>query len=123
MDLYLDVLKKYAQFHGRARRKEYWYFQMFTTGIAIILVILDVGLGTFSNDDAVGLLSGLYSLMVFVPGLAVSVRRLHDTDRSAWWLLIGLIPVIGVFVLVYFMAQDSTPGQNRYGTNAKWVIA
>jgi uncharacterized membrane protein YhaH (DUF805 family) len=123
MDLYLDVLKKYAQFHGRARRKEYWYFQMFTTGIVIILVILDVGLGTFSDDDAVGLLSGLYSLMVFLPSLAVSVRRLHDTDRSAWWLLVALIPVIGVFVLVYFMAQDSTPGQNRYGANPKWVVA
>lgn len=66
-----------------------------------------------------GVIGGLYSLAILIPGIAVSVRRLHDTDRSGWWLLIGIITVIGVLVLLVFMVLDSSPGENRFGGNPK----
>ncbi len=119
MDWYLAVLKKYAQFSGRARRKEYWYFVLFNILISIALVIVDSVTGTLNNETGYGLLSGIYSLAVLIPSLAVGFRRLHDTGRSAWWLLIGLIPVIGAIVLIVFMVQDSEAGDNRYGPSPK----
>ena len=119
MNWYFHVLKKYAEFSGRARRKEYWYFFLFNSIIHFMLAVIDVITGTFNAEVNIGLLSGLYSLAVFIPSLAVSVRRLHDTNRSGWWLLISLIPVIGIIGLFIFMVQDSTPGENRYGPNPK----
>jgi len=119
MNWYLDVLKKYAVFSGRARRKEYWMFVLFNLIVAIILGIVDSMMGTISEPYGVGMLGGLYSLAVLLPGIAVGVRRLHDTDRSGWWLLISLIPVIGWIVLIVFFVQDSTPGENRFGPNPK----
>jgi len=123
MNWYLEVFKKYAVFSGRARRKEYWYFLLFNIIISIVLAVIDGVTGTFSAETDMGLLGGLYTLAVLIPGLAVSVRRLHDTDRSGWWLLIYLIPLIGAIVLLVFMVQDSTPGENRYGPNPKDVTA
>jgi uncharacterized membrane protein YhaH (DUF805 family) len=117
MNWYFEVLKKYAVFSGRARRKEYWYFFLFNFIISIILSVIDGATGS----TGMGLLSGVYALAVLIPGLAVSVRRLHDTDRTGWWLLIALIPFIGAIVLLIFMVQDSTPGQNQYGDNPKEV--
>jgi uncharacterized membrane protein YhaH (DUF805 family) len=70
-----------------------------------------------------GLLSGLYSLAILIPSLAVTVRRLHDTDRTGWWLLIGMIPLIGAIVLLVFMLLDSQPGDNQYGAHPKGVTA
>jgi len=119
MNWYLEVLKKYAVFRGRARRKEYWYFMLFSNIFSIVLAIIDGMIGTVSLDARVGLFSGLYILVVLIPSLAVSVRRLHDTDRNGWWLLIALIPLIGAIVLLFFMVQDSTPRENRYGSNPK----
>ncbi|TDR32587.1 uncharacterized membrane protein YhaH (DUF805 family) [Hydromonas duriensis] len=119
MNWYLDVLKKYAQFSGRARRKEYWYFTLFNFIISIALGIIDIRFGSFSSEVGVGLLEGFYALAVLSPNIAVSVRRLHDTERSGWWLLIALIPIVGAIVLLVFMTQDSNPGQNRYGENPK----
>ncbi|MBU2712785.1 DUF805 domain-containing protein [Zooshikella harenae] len=119
MNWYLEVLKKYAVFEGRARRKEYWLFFLFTTIISIILGVLDNVFGLISADAGVGLLGGIYSLAVFIPGLAVTVRRLHDTDRSGWWILISLLPLIGIIVLLVFMFLDSTPGENNFGANPK----
>ena len=119
MNWYLEVLKKYAIFTGRARRKEYWLFFLFSLIISIVLMVLDVMIGTFSREGGVGLLSSIYSLAVLIPGIAVSVRRLHDTDRSGWWLLLGLVPCIGGVVLFVFMVLDSTPGANRFGANPK----
>jgi uncharacterized membrane protein YhaH (DUF805 family) len=84
MTWYLEVLKKYAVFKGRARRKEYWYFVLFNTLITIVLGIIDGVTGLVSAEAGIGLLSGLYTLAVLIPSIAVSVRRLHDTNRSGW---------------------------------------
>lgn len=119
MSWYLQVLTKYAVFSGRARRKEYWFFALFNTIISIALLSLDTLLGTFNPETGVSLLCGIYSLAVLIPSLAVSVRRLHDTDRSGWWLLIALIPLIGALVLLVFFILDSHPGENNYGPNPK----
>ncbi len=78
-----------------------------------------MALGTFSSSSNIGLLSGIYSRAVIIPTLAVAVRRLHDTDRSGWWILISLVPLIGSIVLLVFYVMDSTPGQNRFGPNPK----
>ena len=122
MDWYLAVLKKYATFTGRARRKEYWYFVLFSLIISVVLAVLDVMLGTHYGRTG-GLLGNIYGLAVLLPSLAVSARRLHDTDRSGWWLLIVLIPLIGAIVLLVFMCQDSKPGTNPYGPNPKEAAA
>ena len=123
MNWYMEVLKNYAGFSGRARRKEYWYFVLFNTIISIVLVFADGITGTLSEVTGMGLLGGIYALAVLIPSLAVSVRRLHDTDRSGWWLLIALVPLIGAIVLLVFLVLDSSSGQNQYGANPKDVIA
>lgn len=123
MSWYIEVLKKYAVFGGRARRKEYWYFVLFNLIISIVLAIVDNVTGSFSAEAGMGLLGGLYMLAVLIPGIAVSVRRLHDTDRSGWWLLIILVPLIGAIVLIIFMVLDSSPGENQYGPNPKEATA
>ena len=115
----IAVKQKYADFSGRARRSEYWYFLLFYMLILIALSVVDVVMGWFSTDAGVGVLSGIYTLALLIPSLSVSVRRLHDTDRSGWWLLIGLIPLIGGIVLLVFFVQDSQAGANRFGRNPK----
>ena len=123
MNWYLGVLKNYAAFNGRARRKEYWYFLLFNIIISIVLAVIDGVTGSFNPKGGMGLLGGIYILAILIPGIAVSVRRLHDTARSGWWLLIGLVPLIGGIVLLVFMVQDSKLGQNQYGANPKEAIA
>jgi|SRR5690625_3002426 len=123
MNWYLEVLKKYAVFSGRARRKEYWFFVLFNIIISIVLAVIDSVTGSFSPEAGTGLLGWIYTLAVLIPGIAVSVRRLHDTGRSGWWLLIALVPLIGAIVLLVFMVQDSKPGQNQYGANPKEATA
>ena len=117
MNYYVECIKKYVVFSGRARRKEYWMFVLFNclifTGIGIICGIVGTSV-TFSAN-----LANIYSLGMLLPGLAVSSRRLHDTDRSALWLLLGFVPFIGGIVLFIFMCLDSTPGENRFGPNPK----
>lgn len=119
MSWYLKVLRQYAQFGGRARRKEYWFFVLFNVLFAFAFGLVDMGLGLWDQASGIGVLSGLYSLAVLLPGLAVSVRRLHDTGRSGWWLLIGLIPVIGALVLFVFFVLDGDAGENEYGPDPK----
>ena len=119
MNWYLEVLKKYAVFTGRARRKEYWYYFLINFVIITLLLIIDNMLGTLDKDAGMGLISGIYALAVLIPGLAVAVRRLHDSDRTGWWVLIALIPIVGPIVLIFFLIQDSTPGENRFGANPK----
>ena len=119
MNWYMDVLKKYAQFSGRSRRKEYWFFVLFNIIISVLLTIVDGFIGTFDVDSGWGMLSGIYSLAVFIPSLAVGFRRLHDTGRSAWWLLLFLIPIIGTIVIIVFLALDSEEGENQYGASPK----
>ena len=120
MNWYLTVLKNYAQFSGRARRSEYWYFVLFNTIISIVLSFVDGMIGTFDLETGVGLFSGVYALLVFIPSLAVAFRRLHDTGRSAWWLLLFFIPLIGVIVILIFLVQDSKE-ENEYGVSPKLV--
>jgi len=109
---YLGVLKKYAEFSGRARRKEFWMFALFNIIIAVVLGIVDGFIG-------MPILGGLYSLAVLLPGIAVGARRLHDIGKSGWWLLIGFVPLIGFIVLIIFFVMDSNPGDNQYGPNPK----
>ena len=120
---YLEVLKKYATFSGRARRKEYWYFVLFSTLVSIGLMIIDGVTGTFSAESGIGLLSGIYALAVLIPSIAVMVRRLHDTNRSGWWFWIVLIPIIGAIVLIVFLASDSKPEESKYGASPKASLA
>ena len=115
----IAALKKYAVFGGRSRRREYWYFVLFSTVISLVLTILDRITGTFDSSTGFGLLSGIFTLAILVPSIAVLVRRLHDTDRTGWWVLILLVPLIGAIVLIVFAVQDSTPGSNRFGPNPK----
>lgn len=117
MNWYLGVLKKYAEFSGRARRKEYWMFFLFNFIIALVLGVIEGIIGS------AGILGIVYALAVLVPSLAVGARRLHDTGRSGWWLLILLVPVIGVIVLLVFMVLDSESGKNQYGPNPKLAAA
>ena len=123
MNWYLHVLKNYATFSGRARRKEYWMFFLISALISIVLTLLDILLGTYSVEYEAGLFSGLYSLLILIPSIAVVVRRLHDTNRSGWWILISLIPLIGVIVLFVFICLDSQPGTNRFGVNPKEAVS
>ena len=116
MNWYLKVLKKYGVFSGRAQRKEYWMFFLFNFIIAFVLGFVE-GLA-----GGPGVLGSLYGLAVLIPGIAVSVRRLHDTNRSGWWVLISVVPFIGGFVLLIFMMVDSQPGDNRYGPNPKAAV-
>lgn len=116
---YLKVLKQYADFQGRARRKEYWWFVLVNVLISMGLSLVDYMAGLGDPTTGYGLLTGLYSLAILVPGFAVSVRRLHDTGRRGWWLLLSLVPVIGPLVLLFFFLQDSEPGQNGYGPHPK----
>lgn len=87
--------------------------------VGVGLALIDQATGTLDPETGVGLLGGLYSLAVLLPSLGVSVRRLHDTDRSGWWMFILLIPVIGVIALLIFFVQNSTAGTNEYGDNPK----
>ena len=123
MSYYLEVLKKYAVFGGRSRRAEYWYFVLFNLIVFIVLELIDALLGTYNFVQGVGLLSGIYALAVLIPTLAVTVRRLHDIDRTGWWIFINLIPLIGTIVLLVFAVTDGTPGSNRFGPNPKETAA
>jgi uncharacterized membrane protein YhaH (DUF805 family) len=118
MSWYLMVLKKYAVFNGRARRKEYWMFFLFNFIVALVLGLIEWIIGMVV-DSSTNVLSGIYGLAVLVPSLAVSVRRLHDTSRSGFWLFISLVPLIGSIVLLIFMIIDGQHGENKYGPNPK----
>ena len=117
------VKQKYADFTGRATRSEYWYFVLFYLLLSAGLMIVDALLGWFNSELGIGVLSGIYTLALMIPSLSVTVRRLHDTGRSAWWLLVGLIPIVGGIVLLVFFVQDSQDAVNRFGTNPKTVLA
>lgn len=105
-DWYLEPLRKYATFNGRARRKEYWYFTLFTIVACFVLGFIGGLIGL--NDT----LANLYNLAVLVPSIAVGIRRLHDTGRTGWWLLLPIVNII-------FLAQDGEKGTNKYGDDPK----
>ena len=119
---YKGCWQKYAFFKGRARRAEYWYFVLYGWLVSLAAALVDAltfGVG----DDGMGLLGAIYSLVVFVPSLAVGVRRMHDTGRSGWTLLLGLIPIIGWVLIIVYSCQDSQPGGNKWGANPKGIEA
>jgi uncharacterized membrane protein YhaH (DUF805 family) len=110
---------KYVDFSGRARRSEYWYFALFSFLVGIATSILDAILGTGYDDTTGGLVNSLGGLVLFLPSLAVAVRRLHDIGRSGWWFLLVLIPIIGWIVLIVWFCTDSERGANKYGPDPK----
>jgi uncharacterized membrane protein YhaH (DUF805 family) len=112
MNWYLAVLKKYATFDGRARRTEYWMFFLFNMIFAFVLSFLDAALGLAKDMGSYGPLYGLYALAVLLPGIAVGVRRMHDTDRSGWWLLVPIANLV-------FLVSEGTRGPNQYGPDPK----
>ena len=119
MSWYLQVLKKYTDFNGRARRKEYWFFVLFYFIIYTILTIVDIVIGVYNTESSIGILSGVYILALIIPFYAVMIRRLHDTGKSGWWSLLGIIPLINLILLIFFV-QDSQTGENQYGPNPKY---
>ncbi|MEV6161210.1 DUF805 domain-containing protein [Streptomyces sp. NPDC052052] len=113
MQWYLDVLKQYAVFNGRARRQEFWMYVLFNVIAIIIVSVID------SLIDTAPALTGLYYLAVLLPSLGVSVRRLHDTGRSGWWLLIGFVPLVGAITLLVFTCIEGDRSANAYGPDPK----
>jgi uncharacterized membrane protein YhaH (DUF805 family) len=111
MNWYLKVLRQYADFEGRASRTEFWMFVLFNLIFSIAANVLDYLFGTNY------VFSGIYNLAVLIPSLAVSVRRLHDINKSGWMILVGLIPVIGAIWLLILFIMEGTPGENQYGAN------
>ena len=105
-----QVLRNYAQFNGRSRRKEYWYFMLFYYCVVFAFSLLSVL--TFG-----WILLQLFLMAMLIPSLAVTVRRLHDVGKSGAWILVGLVPIFGWVVMVIWLCQDSQPGSNRYGAN------
>lgn len=116
MNWYIGVIKNYVEFSGRARRKEYWMFFLFNILISIGLGfitgliggIFDIGLGL---SNAVSL---IYSLFIFIPSIAVAIRRMHDTGHSGWWILLPVVNII-------FLCLESHPNENEYGINPKSI--
>lgn len=119
MNWYLKVLQNYFNFSGRARRKEYWMFTLFTIIFAVIAIIIDNALGLAIKDVGYGPIYGLYALATFIPGLAVTVRRLHDTGKSGWFFLLAFIPCVGGIIILVFMVTAGDTGNNEYGADPK----
>jgi uncharacterized membrane protein YhaH (DUF805 family) len=107
------ITQNYANFNGRARRKEYWMFILFYIILAFITIIIDKMIGSPL------VITAILVLALFLPSLAVTVRRLHDTSKSGWWVLLQFIPYIGGIIILVFCVMDSTPGSNQYGENPK----
>src|SRR5580692_4232396 len=122
MNWYLTVLKKYAVFDGRARRKEYWFFHMISTFIVIVFVAI-AGANRSMTLNPGHVLVLLYLLAVLVPSLAVTVRRLHDIGRSGTWIFISFVPFVGGIILLVFTLMDSQPNANQYGPNPKEAVS
>ena len=112
------VLRRFSDFTGRSRRREYWTFLIMNIIISFALGYIDRLRGS-DVFFGLGVLGTLYLLAVLVPGIAVTVRRLHDTGRSGWWLLVGLIPILGALLVLWWMVRDGDPETNRYGPNPK----
>lgn len=123
MEWYLKAFRNYATFKGRARRKEYWMFQLFNLVVLILLASLDGFLGL--KIGTYGIFYSLYLIAAFLPNLSIQVRRLHDIGRAGEWVLIGLIPIVNIIffiVLIIWNMQDSKPGENRFGLYPKVSI-
>lgn len=122
IEYYKAVLNKYADFTGRARRSEYWFFVLGNLIIYIGLAVIGGLLGGITGSEEGAIvpiaLIGIFVLAILIPSIAVGVRRLHDTGKSGWWYLISLVP-FGSIVLLVFFCMDSEPGANQWGPNPK----
>ncbi|HMM47436.1 MAG TPA: DUF805 domain-containing protein [Thiobacillaceae bacterium] len=118
MEWFVKVVKSFS-FQGRARRKEYWMFVLFAVVITFVLGLLDGILGTYSAETGIGLLGVIFTLGILIQSIAVGVRRLHDTGRSGWWLLINFIPFVGWLIVIVLLALDGQRGENRFGADPK----
>lgn len=112
MNWYLKCWQQYADFGGRARRKEYWMFVLFNAIIGWVV-------GFVFGLMGIGFVAYAYTLAVFIPSLAVGIRRLHDIGKSGWWFLLALLPVIGTIWLIVLFCMDSQPDSNQWGNNPK----
>jgi uncharacterized membrane protein YhaH (DUF805 family) len=118
-DLYSQPFRKFGTLSGRATRPEFWVFTLVSAIPVILLTILDVALGWYSEADGVGVLSGLFMLAILIPSVAVGVRRLHDGNRRGWWLLAHGIPFIGWIIALYQFTAGGTKGPNRFGDDPR----
>lgn len=116
MNFFIDAIQKYADFSGRATRQQYWMFMLFYILIYIGLSVIDM---TFSSSG-IGTLSLLYTLGLLVPSIAILARRLHDTGKSGWWMLLALIPLVGAIIVLVFTIMDSEKESNQYGESTKY---
>ena len=123
MHWYLKVLKNYVGFQGRAQQAEYWMFALFNVLASVLLTVGDFALGTYDPEAGGGLLTAIYALAIFLPSLAVTIRRLHDTGRTGWWCLIAIVPCVGAIVLIVFLAQAGERGSNAYGPDPREATA
>ena len=115
IDNYLGMFtKKYVCFDGRAERREFWYFALCNFVVSFVLGLLDQIWG-------IQILSGIYSLAVLLPSLGLSVRRLHDINKSGWFILLSLIPLVGAIILLVWACQKGTEGANQYGEEPVFV--
>lgn len=117
MNYYSICLSKFADFSGRARRREYWTFALVNCLIAMLLLILGLAFG--EDSPASNILVTIFYLIMLVPNLSVSVRRLHDIGKSGWYMFLSLIPLIGGLILLVWALMDSESGENQYGKNPK----
>lgn len=117
MNYYSICLSKFADFSGRARRREYWTFVLVNCLIALLLLTLGLAFG--EDSPASNIMVTIFYLIMLVPNLSVSVRRLHDIGKSGWYMFLSLIPLIGGLILLIWSLMDSEPGENQYGKNPK----
>ena len=116
----IEPLRKYATFEGRARRKEYWWFYLFSFILVLIGGVIDnviFGPDALADSSGLGPVSGLAILALLLPTLAAGVRRLHDGDRSGWWLLVAFLPLVGALLLLFWYCSRGTIGPNRFGAD------
>lgn len=119
LEWWLRGWRNYADFESRACREEFWYFALFTVLLGCVAFMLDLGLRTIDSGSGVGLFHTLNTAVTLVPNVAVTTRRLHDTDRSGWWQLLAFVPVVGAILLLVWLATDGDPRDNRYGPDPK----
>jgi len=122
MKWFLAVLKKDDAFSGRARRKEFWFFALFVHVFLIVLLLIEYLFFHFFDVNFIGYFSGFYALAMIIPWITVSIRRLHDTGLSGYWLFFNFVPIVGQIWFFIKMIQEGTLGENKYGLNPKSVI-
>jgi uncharacterized membrane protein YhaH (DUF805 family) len=119
IDYALTPLRKFADFSGRARRAEYWWFYLLVIVGYLMASIIDSLMGLDGTVGPYGIITLVFGLAMLLPSIAAGVRRLHDTDRSGWWMLIAFVPLVGVIVLLVVFVLEGTQGENRFGPDPK----